>query len=142
MKCSLEAGVGGHPLGQVVEGARRRAGTELRLDRAQDGRRAVVRVVQVGVEPADSERAGLVGEPAVVAAYEVGDHRVALRQDVAVRALPQDRVRPGAAERRVAVAGHGSARARQHLAVVHLLVEAAEAQLALVTGLAQHSLNL
>ena len=51
-------------------------------------------------------------------------------------------VRPGAAERRVGVARHGAARAAQDLAVVHLLVEAAEAQLALVAGLAHHSLNL
>ena len=77
-----------------------------------------------------------------MAADQVDDHRVAGGQHVAVRALAQHRVRTRAAQRRVGVAGHGAARPAQHLAVVHLLVEAAEPQLALVAGLAQHPLDL
>ena len=75
MKCVVEAGVGGHALGEVVERARRRPGPELGLDSAQDGEGAVVGGKQVGIEPADGERARLVGQPAVVAADEVRDHR-------------------------------------------------------------------
>ena len=117
-------------------------GPELGLDGAQDGDGAVVGGEQVGVEPADGEGARLVGEPAVVAADEVGDHRVAGREHMAVRALAEHRVGARAAQGRVAVARDGAARARQHLAVVHLLVEAAEAKLALVACQPQHSLNL
>ena len=75
-------------------------------------------------------------------ADEVGDHRVAGREDVAVRAFAEHRVRSGTAQGRVAVAGNGPARPREHLAVVHLLVEPPEAKLALVACQPQHPLNL
>ena len=68
--------------------------------------------------------------------------RVAAREHVPVRPLAEGRVRARAAERRVGVAGHGAARPAQDLAVVHLLVEAAEAQLALVACPAHDPLDL
>ena len=97
---------------------------------------------QVGIEPADGEGARLVGQPAVVAADEVRDHRVAGLEHMAVGSLAQHRVGARAAQGRVAVARDGAARAGQHLAVVHLLVEAAEPKLTLVARQPEHSLNL
>ena len=127
-----QAGVRGGGQRGLPHGAAGRAGPgrgRRRLLHAQGG---VVGPQQLGVQRAQRVHAREVRHVAVAHGHEVEDHRLAAADAPEARALRDRRAEAGAGQRRVEVARHAAAHAGEQLAVEHLLVEAAHADVALV----------